>query len=62
MFKWPLVFDLWTTYLTKFVGRYGGDKLERARDLFEQVRVLEGVETPNISLKTVHVHIELLRC
>jgi len=36
MFKWPLVFDLWTTYLTKFVGRYGGDKLERARDLFEQ--------------------------
>jgi len=24
-------------YLTKFVLRYGGDKLERARDLFEQV-------------------------
>ena len=36
MFKWPLVYDLWTTYLTKFVTRYGGDKLERARDLFEQ--------------------------
>ena len=36
MFKWPLVYDLWTTYLSKFVTRYGGDKLERARDLFEQ--------------------------
>lgn len=36
MFKWPLVYDLWTTYLSKFVKRYGGDKLERARDLFEQ--------------------------
>ena len=22
MFKWPLVFELWTTYLTKFVKRY----------------------------------------
>ena len=36
MFKWPNVFDIWNTYLTKFVGRYGGKKLERARDLFEQ--------------------------
>ena len=36
MFKWPLVYDLWTSYLTKFVKRYGGDKLERSRDLFEQ--------------------------
>nr|XP_039253689.1 pre-mRNA-splicing factor SYF1-like [Styela clava] len=36
MFKWPNVFDLWNTYLTKFIARYGGKKLERARDLFEQ--------------------------
>jgi pre-mRNA-splicing factor SYF1 len=27
---------IWTTYLVKFVKRYGAKKLERARDLFEQ--------------------------
>eukprot|EP00123_Amoebidium_parasiticum_P017227 comp23760_c1_seq1/m.41135 comp23760_c1_seq1/g.41135 ORF comp23760_c1_seq1/g.41135 comp23760_c1_seq1/m.41135 type:complete len:846 (-) comp23760_c1_seq1:271-2808(-) len=36
LFKWPYVFDLWITYINKFVERYGGSKLERARDLFEQ--------------------------
>lgn len=36
MFRWPNVYDIWNTYLTKFLGRYGGKKLERARDLFEQ--------------------------
>jgi len=36
LFKWPNVYDIWNTYLTKFVDRYGGKKLERARDLFEQ--------------------------
>lgn len=36
IFKWPLVFDIWNTYLAKFLKRYGGSKLERARDLFEQ--------------------------
>ena len=36
LFKWPNVFDIWNTYLTKFLARYGGSKLERARDLFEQ--------------------------
>ncbi|PIO60400.1 hypothetical protein TELCIR_18102 [Teladorsagia circumcincta] len=36
LFKWPQVFDIWNLYLTKFVKRYGGKKLERARDLFEQ--------------------------
>jgi len=30
--------ELWVAYLSKFVERYGGSKLERARDLFEQVR------------------------
>lgn len=40
LFKWPNVFDIWNTYLTKFLKRYGGSKLERARDLFEQC--LEG--------------------
>lgn len=36
LFKWPNVYDIWNTYLTKFTDRYGGKKLERARDLFEQ--------------------------
>ena len=36
LFKWPHVNDIWNTYLTKFAKRYGGSKLERARDLFEQ--------------------------
>lgn len=36
LFKWPHVYDIWNTYLTKFMARYGGEKLERARDLFEQ--------------------------
>ncbi|XGW11905.1 hypothetical protein V3C99_012962 [Haemonchus contortus] len=36
LFKWPQVYDIWNLYLTKFVKRYGGKKLERARDLFEQ--------------------------
>eukprot|EP01100_Stratorugosa_tubuloviscum_P001620 TRINITY_DN1366_c0_g5_i1.p1 TRINITY_DN1366_c0_g5~~TRINITY_DN1366_c0_g5_i1.p1 ORF type:complete len:900 (-),score=376.69 TRINITY_DN1366_c0_g5_i1:36-2699(-) len=35
-FENPFVLDLWIIYLTKFVKRYGGKKLERARDLFEQ--------------------------
>ncbi|KAJ7530801.1 hypothetical protein O6H91_14G019800 [Diphasiastrum complanatum] len=36
IFKYPHVREIWTTYLSKFVKRYGGKKLERARDLFEQ--------------------------
>eukprot|EP01114_Cavostelium_apophysatum_P017774 TRINITY_DN5355_c0_g1_i2.p1 TRINITY_DN5355_c0_g1~~TRINITY_DN5355_c0_g1_i2.p1 ORF type:complete len:856 (+),score=276.49 TRINITY_DN5355_c0_g1_i2:217-2784(+) len=36
-FGFPFVFDIWIAYLHKFVSRYGGRKLERARELFEQV-------------------------
>lgn len=36
LFKWPNVYDIWNTYLSKFLKRYGGTKIERARDLFEQ--------------------------
>ncbi|KAF7997599.1 hypothetical protein HCN44_006170 [Aphidius gifuensis] len=36
LFHWPNVYDIWNTYLTKFLNRYGGSKLERTRDLFEQ--------------------------
>ncbi|KAN0061209.1 pre-mRNA-splicing factor syf1 [Thecaphora frezii] len=35
-FTYPVAFELWNVYLSKFVKRYGGTKLERARDLFEQ--------------------------
>ncbi|KAI7898122.1 uncharacterized protein BX663DRAFT_525797 [Cokeromyces recurvatus] len=40
LFGWPIAFELWNIYLEKFLKRYGGTKLERARDLFEQA--LEG--------------------
>ncbi|THD26152.1 Pre mRNA splicing factor SYF1 [Fasciola hepatica] len=36
LFRWPNVYDIWAAYLAKFMERYGGTKLERARDLFEQ--------------------------
>ncbi|KAM0787100.1 hypothetical protein ACM66B_006356 [Microbotryomycetes sp. NB124-2] len=36
LFTYPVVFELWNAYLSKFIKRYGGDKIERARDLFEQ--------------------------
>lgn len=36
MFDWPHVGDIWTAYLAKFVNRYGGSKLERTRELFDQ--------------------------
>ncbi|TFK25082.1 spliceosome complex protein [Coprinopsis marcescibilis] len=36
LFTFPVSFEIWNIYLAKFVKRYGGSKLERARDLFEQ--------------------------
>lgn len=35
-FSYPHVKDLWTAYLTQFVSRYGGTKVERSRDLFQE--------------------------
>ncbi|KAI8921389.1 hypothetical protein DFJ77DRAFT_426249 [Powellomyces hirtus] len=35
LFGYPIAFDIWNIYLTKFIDRYAGTKLERARDLFE---------------------------
>ncbi|KAF2073657.1 hypothetical protein CYY_005042 [Polysphondylium violaceum] len=37
LFPFPHVQDLWITYITRFINRYGGSKLERVRDMFEQV-------------------------
>ncbi|KAG2225051.1 hypothetical protein INT45_003251, partial [Circinella minor] len=36
IFGWPIAFELWNIYLERFMKRYGGSKLERSRDLFEQ--------------------------
>ncbi|MBW0483088.1 hypothetical protein O181_022803 [Austropuccinia psidii MF-1] len=36
LFSYPIVFEIWNTYLTKFIKRYQGAKIERTRDLFEQ--------------------------
>nr|XP_043629863.1 pre-mRNA-splicing factor SYF1-like [Erigeron canadensis] len=36
IFKYPHVKDIWVTYLSKFVKRYGKSKLERCRELFER--------------------------
>ncbi|GAO46988.1 hypothetical protein G7K_1202-t1 [Saitoella complicata NRRL Y-17804] len=36
VFTYPIAFELWNLYLSKFIKRYGGTQLERARDLFEQ--------------------------
>lgn len=33
---WPEGLHVWMAYLQKFVSRFGGRKLERARDLFEE--------------------------
>ena len=40
LFVWPGVYDIWVTYISKFIARYQGMKLERTRDLFEKVLVL----------------------
>jgi pre-mRNA-splicing factor SYF1 len=36
LFGYPVAFEIWNLYLSKFIKRYEGTKLERARDLFEQ--------------------------
>ncbi|XP_063727991.1 pre-mRNA-splicing factor SYF1-like [Symsagittifera roscoffensis] len=51
LFKWPNVYDIWHTYLSKFIQRYKGQKLERTRDLFEQC--VEGI--PKESAKSVYL-------
>ncbi|GBE82367.1 Pre-mRNA-splicing factor SYF1 [Sparassis crispa] len=36
LFTFPVSFEIWNIYLAKFIKRYGGTKVERSRDLFEQ--------------------------
>ncbi|KTW27084.1 hypothetical protein T552_02576 [Pneumocystis carinii B80] len=46
LFSYPVAFEIWNIYLTKFLKRYNGTKVERTRDLFEQS--LKGCP-PNLS-------------
>jgi len=48
LFNFPYVHDIWIMYLSKFVERYGGSKLERARDMFEQVLSKVGNEQARV--------------
>jgi pre-mRNA-splicing factor SYF1 len=36
LFSYPVAFELWNLYLTRFLKRFKGTQMERARDLFEQ--------------------------
>ncbi|XP_047948131.1 pre-mRNA-splicing factor SYF1-like [Salvia hispanica] len=51
IFKYPHVKDIWVTYLSKFVKRYGKSKLERAREIFE--KAVE--EAPAESVKPLYL-------
>jgi pre-mRNA-splicing factor SYF1 len=37
LFRWPSLFSIWVNYLRKLAQRYGEDRLERLRDLYEKV-------------------------
>lgn len=45
LFNYPHVKDIWQAYLTKFIERYKGTKVERTRDLFRNAleKVRNGV-------------------
>ncbi|KAI8534826.1 hypothetical protein RHMOL_Rhmol10G0126900 [Rhododendron molle] len=51
IFKYPHVKDIWVTYLSKFVKRFGKSKLERARELFEHAVEV----TPAESVKPLYL-------
>jgi pre-mRNA-splicing factor SYF1 len=49
LFQFPHVQPIWEMYLTTFVDRHKGGKLERARDLFLQVCPSTRSSVPNSS-------------
>ncbi|KAI3408343.1 TPR_REGION domain-containing protein [Psidium guajava] len=51
IFKYPHVKDIWVTYLSKFVRRYGKTKLERSRELFEHAIEM----TPSDQVKPLYL-------
>jgi len=48
LFKWPAVLPVYLRYTRKFVDRFGGRKLERARELFEQAISGAPAEDPHL--------------
>lgn len=38
-FSFPASREIWLQYINHFVARYKGSKIERARDIFEKVKV-----------------------
>lgn len=51
IFKYPHVYPIWGVYLQKFLERYQGTKVERARDLFENaVREAPAAEAKRLFL------------
>lgn len=48
---WPDALAVWVVYLAKFVKRFGGSKLERARDLFEEA--IKAAPTTRKSKRTI---------
>jgi pre-mRNA-splicing factor SYF1 len=36
-FEWPHVYEIWVCYLSNIIERFSDSKVERIRDLFEQV-------------------------
>jgi len=48
IFKYPMALEIWVAYIYDFIDRYGGSKLERLRDLFEQALDTVPVEYAHI--------------
>lgn len=44
LFHFPHSREIWREYLSRFIARYGGKKLERAREIFERVRFPRGCQ------------------
>lgn len=60
-FGWPNSLPLWVAYLESFVKRYGGRKLERARDLFEEtLRAVEPIVRGGTSKPSPHLRLVFL--
>ncbi|CAH8348778.1 unnamed protein product [Eruca vesicaria subsp. sativa] len=59
MFKYPHVKDIWVTYLTRFVERYGKTKVERARELFDNV--VSMVNSSDETKRAMEIYKEAMR-
>jgi pre-mRNA-splicing factor SYF1 len=56
--SWPDALAIWVVYLQKFVERYGGRKLERLRDLFEEaIRAAPVSRKGNTTIPNSNLHV-----